>query len=109
MIKNVYKRKKRIKGFNMKIKQWMVINRKGIVRVRKAKPGLDWNEIAMQIELNIPDELFKRPTLEATLTVKDVPNTVYNPEIIINTKDLIEQQTGAKIDFRIIHEPEAEK
>lgn len=50
----------------------------------------------------MPDELFKRPAIEATLIVKDVPNNAYEPDIILNTVDLIEQQTGAKINFRIL-------
>ena len=35
--------------------------------------------------------------------IDEVPNNAYKPDLIINTKDLIEQQqTGAKIDFRIL-------
>lgn len=81
---------------------WMAISRNGSVTVRKSRPNLRWDEVAMKVYIEIPDELFKRPTIEAKLTIKDVPNTAYNPEVIINTKELIEQQTGAKIDFRII-------
>lgn len=86
----------------MKVKQWLSISKRGISSVRKTKPNLGWDEIAVQFELNIPDELFSRPTIQATLTVKDIPNNAYNPEIILNTKELIEQQTGAKIEFKII-------
>ena len=85
-------------------RQWLAINKNGIQRIRKTKPHLNWDEIAILIRINIPDDLFKRPQIEAKLIVQEVPNTVYNPEIIINTKDLIEQQTGAKIDFTVVHE-----
>lgn len=88
----------------MKAKEWLIINKNGIKSTRKTKPALDWDEIAVQINLEIPDELFKRPTIEARLEVKDVPNNAYNPEIIVNTASLIEQQTGAKINFTVVHE-----
>ncbi len=93
----------------MKITQWLAINKNGITKVRKTKPALDWNEIAIQIALEIPDELFRRPIISARIEVKDVPNNVYEPEIIINTKELIEQQTGAKINFTVVYEEEEKK
>jgi len=94
----------------MKVKKWFVINKNGVVKVRKSKPGLKWNEIAMQLNIEIPNELFQRPTIEATLQVKDIPNTGYIvPDVVLQTKELIEQQTGAKIDFRVVKDESEEK
>lgn len=86
----------------MKEESYLIIGRKGIRGVRKTKPSLEWDEIACKIVLDVPDELFKRPHIEATLQITDIPNNTCNPEVILNTKELIEQQTGAKIDFKII-------
>lgn len=86
----------------MKTISWLIVNKNGIKGVRRTKPALDYNEIAVKISLDIPNELFVRPTIEATLKIDDIPNNAYNPEIILNTADLIEQQTGAKIEFRVI-------
>ena len=86
----------------MKVRQWLSINKRGITSVRKTKPDLKWDEIAVQVLLEIPDELFARPVIEARIEIKDVPNTAYEPEIILNTKELIEQQTGAKINFTVV-------
>ena len=86
----------------MKIRQWLAIDQNGIQRVRKSKPDLGWNEIAIAIELDIPDELFMRPVIEARVEVKDVPKDKQDVNIILNTKELIEQQTGAKINFSIV-------
>ena len=93
----------------MKENAYLVIGRNGIRGVRKTRPGLNWDEIACKISVDIPDELFRRPLLEATITVKDIPNTTLNPEVIINTKELIEQQTGAKINFKVIQKDEEKK
>lgn len=86
----------------MKIVNWLILDKNGIKGVRKTKPGLAYNEIAIKINLDIPKELFERPQIEANLIINNIPNNAYNPELIINTKELIEQQTGAKIDFRIL-------
>ena len=59
--------------------------------------------------MELPKELFERPQIEATLKIEDIPNNAYRPDLIINTKDLIEQQTGAKIDFKILPIEEGER
>jgi hypothetical protein len=87
----------------MKTKQWLAISKSGIQRIRKSKPDLEWDEIAIQVTLDIPDELFERPIIDAKIEVKDVPNNVYDPSVILNTKELIEQQTGAKISMEVHH------
>ena len=74
-----------------------------IKAVRKTKPDLAFNEIACRLQLDIPKELFERPQIEANLKIENIPNTAYNPDIIINTKELIEQQTGAKIEFKVLN------
>lgn len=86
----------------MRVINWLIVNRNGIKGVRKTKPDLAYNEIAIKVNLELPKELFERPQIEATLKIEDIPNSAYRPDIVINTKDLIEQQTGAKIDFKIL-------
>lgn len=93
----------------MKIINWLIIDKNGIKGTRKTKLDLKWNEIAVKINLDIPKELFERPQIEATLKIGHIPNNAYRPDLIINTKNLIEQQTGAKIDFKILPIEEGEK
>ena len=90
----------------MKTKNWLIINKNGIHGIRKSKPRLNWNEIAMCVELNVPNELFERPTIAAKLEIKDVPLLEFNPQVIVDTKELVEQQTGAKIDFTVVYQKE---
>jgi len=88
----------------MKSVGYLTIGPSGIKAVRRTKPFLQWNEIAVKIALDIPDALFKRPHLEATIRVDPdkIQSNQITPEMIINTKELIEEQTGAKIDFKIV-------
>lgn len=88
----------------MKEESYLIIGRTGIRGVRKSKPRLSWDEIAVRVILDIPNVLFERPQLEATIRVDEesvMPEKIF-PDLIINTKELIEQQTGAKIDFKVI-------
>lgn len=86
----------------MRTINWLIIDKNGIKGVRKTKPDLKWNEIAIKVILEIPKELFERPQIEAKIKVDEIPNTAFKPDLIINTKDLIEQQTGAKINFKVL-------
>ena len=90
-----------IVGILMRTNGWLVVNKNGIKSVRKSKPFLEYNEIAVKINLEVPNELFDRPTIEATLKVEDIPNESYSPELLINTAQLIEQQTGAKVVINV--------
>lgn len=74
----------------MRFVNWLIINKNGIKGVRKAKTDLAYNEIACKIQLDIPKELFERPKIEATLKIDNIPNNAYNPDIIINTKELLD-------------------
>jgi len=88
----------------MKEQAYLVIGPTGIRGVRKSKPKLGFDEISVRIELDIPDTIFKRPHIEAYIKVGDeaiTPNKI-SPETFINTKKLIEQETGMKIDLRIL-------
>lgn len=93
----------------MKASNWLIIDRNGIKATRKTKPALEWDEIAVKINLEVPNELFNRPTIEATVKVTDVPNTAYEPELIIDDIKNIEQRTGAKINLTVSHVDEEKK
>lgn len=83
----------------MKIKPYLVINSRGSVRVVKTNPSLAFDEVAMQIHIELPDELFKKPRLEASLVVPK--NAVQTPTIDVETIDnmqqAIKQHTGVEV------------
>lgn len=57
----------------------------------------------MRVSFDIPNELFQRPLLEAKIEVsKDLIPKPQPCELILNTKNLIEESTGAKINFSIV-------
>lgn len=87
----------------MKTRAYLRINSRGSVKVTKSPTGLDWDEIAIMLSLDVPDALFQRPLLEAKIEVgNDVIPKPQPMELILNSRELIEQSTGAKIDFSVV-------
>ena len=91
----------------MKVKHWLTVNSKGKARLTKSQPGLDWNEVSIQLEINLPDALFKKPRLEASITVPDeaAKTDVIKSVVTDNVADAIEQATGMTFAISIA-EPE---
>jgi len=82
---------------------WIVINQKGSIRATKRAPGLDWNEVAVRLTMDIPDELFERPRLEASIKIPQeacVPDVI-SSEVIVNAKKAIERSTGLEIKLSL--------
>lgn len=87
----------------MNITGYLTINSNGSTRFTKGKSYLNWDEISVKLNLNIPDELFRRPLIEATINVsEDIIPKEQPTDLILNTKELIEESTGAKIEFKVI-------
>jgi hypothetical protein len=88
----------------MKVKKWLTVNNKGACRVTKAKPGLDWNEVAIFLEIELPDALFNKPRLEAKITVPDeaAVSDVIESVVAENVQEAIEQATGLTFSVAVV-------
>lgn len=87
----------------MKKDFYLVISRGGSMRVVKSIPRLDWNEIAISMALELPDALFNRPSLQASITIPEdvVMKTPINAEIMDNVEDAIAQATGLNFTITV--------
>lgn len=86
----------------MKCEGYLTVNSRGSARFTKTRCGLAWDELSIKINMNVPDKLFERPLIEANIEIsKDIVPKPQPTEIILNTKELIEESTGAKIEFVI--------
>jgi len=87
----------------MKTTGYLNVNSRGTARFTKNRVGLDWNEIAIKVNIDIPDEFFERPVLEAKIEVdKELIPKPQPFDLILKSKDLIEESTGAKINFSVV-------
>ena len=72
----------------MKIKGYLVVTSGGSAKFVKKYPDLAFNEVAVGMELELPNRLFERPVLNATITVPD--SAVLPYQLPIEVKDEIE-------------------
>lgn len=90
----------------MKIQKWLTINSRGAARLTQGKPGIDWNEVSVLLDINLPDELFNRPRLEAKIEIpKEAAGPeVLNSEVVENVQEAIKQVTGLTFSINVIKE-----
>lgn len=79
-------------------------NFRGRVRLSHRAPALAANEIAIRFDLDLPDELFTKPTLRASIKVQKeaVSRPMIDAAVLDNIQQVLEQQLGAKIELAVI-------
>lgn len=94
----------------MKIKKWLTVSDRGACRITKGKPGLDYNEVAIHLEIDLPDALFRKPRLEAKIKVPDeaAASGVISSVVSDEMKEAIEQATGLTFSIGVVKEDDSE-
>lgn len=73
----------------------------GVIYIRKQRPKLKASEIAIKLNLEIPDSLFVTPQLEAKVSVPDVAGgPVITAEVAENIAEVVRQQTGLSLSIQ---------
>ncbi len=88
----------------MKVQKWLTINSRGSARLTQTKPHLDWNEISIALEVNLPDALFDKPRLEARIDIPEeaaTPNLI-DAHVVENVQEAIKQATGLEFSINVI-------
>lgn len=55
----------------MKTSCYLIVGANGAIRINKRTYSLNWDEVAIALTLDIPDRLFERPMLSATITLPE--------------------------------------
>jgi hypothetical protein len=73
-------------------------------RVAKRTPSLEKDEVAIKVNLHVPDTLFSRPQLQASITIPDsaVTAPVVNAQVLDNVREILEQQTGMDVRVSLV-------
>lgn len=92
----------------MKIERFLVVGKKkhqkASARLAVNSPALDSHEVAVKINLDIPDELFTKPQLQASITI---PSDSVNPpiidaEVVDNIQELISKEIGVDLSIALV-------
>lgn len=95
----------------MQVSQYLVIKRTGSryaqrysTRVTKSSPSLDSNEIALKINVVLPDTIFDKPLLEAKVVIPEeaVSKPAIEASVIDNVEQIIKQNTGFEVKLEVV-------
>ena len=77
---------------------------KSHVVLRDREPKLKGNEISLRLLLEIPEAVFKRPKLEAKMTIPEqvIPKNLVTPDVQTNIEKIIKESTGLDIHVGLI-------
>jgi len=90
----------------MNINFHLVVSKSGSVKTVKSKPSLGSDEIAIAMNMTIPDALFRKPQLCASIVVPDeaaVEKTI-SAVTVDNFKEAITQAVGLPVQITITQE-----
>jgi hypothetical protein len=101
----------------MKLSGFIVVKKsnrypyRGSLRLTKTSPSLDFDEVAVKINIDVPDELFSKPKLEATITIPQeaVSSPTIDAEVIDNVEKIIKQNTGFEVRLNLVSVEEKEE
>lgn len=77
-------------------------------RLTARRPSLARDELFVQLDVAVPEALFKRPALHAKVSVPEnatIGQTIINAEVADNVRELLEKQLGMRVDVSV-PEPE---
>ncbi len=85
----------------METEFFLIINSSGGARVAKRPPSLGHDEISMRMNVELPDQMFRRPMLQANITIPTnvVQPNIINTEMVDNVERVIRETTN--LDFRV--------
>lgn len=91
----------------MKIQFYLTVSQNGSIKVSKGKPGLDYDQVSILCNLQLPNSLFVKPQINASIIVNedDVKPFEFDAETQNNVKEAIEVATGINVKLTI-GEPE---
>ena len=71
----------------------------GEIKVSKSKPDTSANQVAIQLDLDIPDAIFEKPQFVATIKVpkESVSMPIVNADIETNIAHILKQQLGIEV------------
>ncbi len=77
---------------------------KATVRITTQLPKLSAQEVALQLDINLPDELFLRPQLKASITVSsdNVSPPVIEAEVLSNISEIVQKELGVDLKINLI-------
>lgn len=87
----------------MTTKFYLKVNSHGVVNTTKSMPGLRFDEVAILVNVELPDILFRKPQITASISVGTDNVTPFTIDAITvdNVRGAIEAATGMQVKLSI--------
>lgn len=85
----------------MKVNFWLITKSNGSIRTVKNRPSMDWDEVAIKVNLDIPNEMFQRPTLSASIKIDHAPKLEIEAETVNNIQEVLKHE-GIDVKLTIV-------
>lgn len=94
----------------MKTNFWLRVNSRGSINTNKTQPKVNADEVAIYMTIDLPDMLFKKPMLQAKVTIpaEVVPKPEINAQVMDNVAQAIKTATGLEMSVTIKNPEEDE-
>lgn len=86
----------------MKIDQWLIINSRGNCTLRTNKPAMRVNEISVRLHLEVPDALFVRPTIQASVILPEIAPIDLQADVYNNIVDAVKKATDLEVMVTLV-------
>jgi len=93
----------------MKTHAWLRINSNGSMRISKSEPGLDWDEVKMFLNIDIPDSVFKRPQLKANIKIDGELNYEFDYQTEKNIEEVLKTLPNVHLVSVDVHKEETKQ
>lgn len=87
---------------------YLVLHRKNFpylaARISSKTPSLAAGEVAIKLNVTVPEALFKQPQLQASVIIPEdsVTPPVLDAKVLDNVREIMEQQTGMEVSVRLV-------
>lgn len=91
----------------MTINCFLTVSKNGSVRVTKGATNLNWDEVSIAVELTLPDALFRKPQLSASIIVPNeaAVSKAIDATVADNFKEAVRNVVGTDVKINIQVEP----
>lgn len=95
-------------GHQRTLEGYIVVKPKGhyglSARLASRTPALSKDEVAIKLDIRVPDALFKRPQIQAKVVIPEdaVTAPVLNATVLDNVREALQQQTGLDVSVSLV-------
>ncbi|HET8550941.1 MAG TPA: hypothetical protein VFM97_00510 [Gammaproteobacteria bacterium] len=74
------------------------------IRLTRHTPSLDRNEIALSVSIDLPEALFRRPALQASIAVPEdaVSAPTIDADVVENIRELASEHLGVDLAISVV-------